>query len=52
MATITISVPKELKERMDRQKDVNWVEVFRRAFEAKVREFEEFEQFRRSRGRA
>jgi|TARA_Y100000294_G_C8326578_1_gene244882 predicted DNA-binding protein len=50
MPTITISLPNELKERLDKHKDINWSEVFRRAFEKKVKELEEFELFKAQRG--
>ena len=50
MPTITISLPEKLKERLDKHKDINWPEVFRRAFENKVKELEEFELFRKQRG--
>jgi hypothetical protein len=33
MVNITISVPEDLKRRMERFKDINWSEVARRAFE-------------------
>ena len=48
MPTITISLPKELKERLDKHKDVNWSEVFRRAIEKKVTYLEEFETLKTS----
>ena len=50
MPTITISLPKELKERLYKHKDINWSEVFRVAFEKKVKELEEFEKFKKQRG--
>lgn len=50
MPTVTISLPKELKERLDKHKDVNWPEIFRRAFEKKVKYLEEFEEFKKQRG--
>ncbi len=37
---ITIRIPKELKERMDKLRHVNWSEVIRRAIEEKIREEE------------
>ena len=37
---ITIRIPKELKERMDKLHHVNWSEVIRRAIEEKIREEE------------
>ena len=52
MPTITISLPKELKERLGKHKDINWSEVFRGAFEKKVKELEEFELFKKQRGEA
>ena len=52
MPTVTISLPKELKERLDKHKDVNWPEIFRRAFEKKVKYLEEFEEFKKQRGEA
>ncbi len=50
MPTVTISLPKELKERLDKHKDINWSEVFRGAFEKKVKYLEEFEKFIKQRG--
>jgi len=37
---ITIRIPKELKERMEKLRHVNWSDVIRRALEEKVREEE------------
>jgi len=37
---ITIRIPRELKERMNRLSHVNWSDVVRRALEEKVREEE------------
>jgi len=50
MPVVTISLPEELKERLDKHKEVNWSEIFRRSFENKVRELEEFEKFKKQRG--
>ncbi len=36
MATITLSVPKELKQEMDKSRFVNWSEVAREAIKEKV----------------
>jgi len=47
MPTITISLPKELKERLDKHPEVAWSAIFRRAFENKVKDLEEFEKFKR-----
>ena len=39
-AKLTVRIPRELKERMERFSHVNWSEVVRRAIEEKVREEE------------
>lgn len=36
MSNITISVPTDLKKRMDRHKDINWSAVARHAIEHKI----------------
>ena len=37
---LTVRVPRELKERMDRFNDINWSEVIRKAVEERLREEE------------
>lgn len=37
---LTVRIPKELKERMDRFSHINWSEIVRTAIEEKVREEE------------
>lgn len=37
LANVTVSVPEELKKRMEHMKAVNWSEVARQAFEETVR---------------
>jgi predicted transcriptional regulator len=37
MANVTVSVPEELKKRMEHMKAVNWSEVARQAFEDTVK---------------
>ena len=44
MPNITISIPKELKEKLDKLSDVNWSEVIRRGFEKKLDKLELFEK--------
>jgi len=39
-AKLTVRIPRELKERMDRFKDINWSEVIRKAVEERLREEE------------
>ncbi|HLC19742.1 MAG TPA: hypothetical protein VJK72_02405 [Candidatus Nanoarchaeia archaeon] len=40
MGTLSVSVPDDLRERMDRLDDINWSAVARRAFEEKVEQVE------------
>ncbi len=37
---LTVRIPRELKERMDRFNDINWSEVIRKAVEERLREEE------------
>ena len=37
MSNVTVRVPEELKDRMQRCKDINWSEVARQAFEEAAR---------------
>ena len=36
MATITVSVPDELKAKLDEHPEINWAEILRRAFAKRV----------------
>ncbi|MBU1023464.1 hypothetical protein KKB99_04160 [bacterium] len=47
MATVSISVPDELKKKMEAQEQVNWSAVARNAFENKIIESEEIELFKK-----
>lgn len=40
LSRLTVRIPRELKERMDRFSHVNWSEVVRRALEERVRKEE------------
>ncbi len=44
MHKLTLSVPKELKARMDALPDVNWPEIFRSAIRAKAEKLKKFEE--------
>ncbi len=44
---MTVTVPKELKEKMKRIKGVNWSEVARRAFEEEIKKLERVEAAKR-----
>jgi hypothetical protein len=47
MVTMTLAVPKELKERMDSFPEINWSEVARQAFRRKVEDLEILKRFTR-----
>ncbi len=40
MGTLSVSVPNELREKMDRLDEVNWSAIARKAFEEKLKEIE------------
>ena len=44
MATFTVSIPEELKARLDKHPEINWAEVMRRAFTKRVELLKEFEK--------
>ncbi len=45
MATMTLAVPDELKQKMDKHADVNWSEVARQAFRQRIEDQEFLEKF-------
>ncbi len=47
MSTLTVSIPKELKKRMDALPEVNWPEVLRSRLQKRAEELLEFEKSRR-----
>ena len=44
MAKLTLSVPRELKERMDSLPEVNWPEVLRRRLKVRLDKLKKFEE--------
>lgn len=44
MAKVTLSIPKELKEKLDKLPEVNWPEVFRRGIKKKIEQLKKFEE--------
>ena len=49
MATFTISVPEELKKKLEQHSELNWAEYLRRKFEMKLEELELLEKSNRRR---
>ena len=48
MATFTISIPEELKKKMDRHLEINWAEYLKKRFEQRIRELSRFEELKNS----
>jgi len=44
MATITLSIPDDLKKRMDARPEVKWTEIMRSIIIEKVRQLKKFEK--------
>ena len=44
MPTLTLSIPRELKERMDKHPEINWPEVLRRRLEKRAEQLLKFEE--------
>lgn len=47
MKRFTVSIPKELKARLDARPDVNWPEVIKEGFKEKLSRLEKFEELER-----
>ena len=47
MAKITLSFPKEFKEKMDKHPEINWPEVIRRIIIENIKKLERFEELSR-----
>ena len=48
MATFTVSIPEELKKRIDEHPEINWAEYLKKRFEAKLKELQKFEELKNS----
>lgn len=44
MKRVTFSIPKELKERLDRHPEINWSEVIKEGIKKKLLKLEKFEE--------
>ena len=49
MATFTVSIPEELKRKIERYPDINWAEYFKIRFEIRIKELRKFEKLKNSR---
>ena len=48
MTTFTVSIPEDLKKKIDRHPDINWAEYLKQRFEVKIKEFKKFEELKNS----
>ena len=48
MATFTISIPEDLKKKMDEHPEINWAEYIKKRFEVRIKEFKKFEELKNS----
>ncbi|MFH0875603.1 MAG: hypothetical protein V1859_06710 [archaeon] len=44
MATFTVSIPDELKKRLDRHPEINWSEYLKARFAVKLQQLKKFEE--------
>ena len=44
MATFTVSIPNELKERLDKHPDINWAEYLKERFAVRLKQFKKFQE--------
>jgi hypothetical protein len=48
MATFTVSIPEDLKKKMDEHPEINWAEYIKKRFEVRIKELKKFEELRNS----
>ena len=48
MATFTVSIPEELKKKLDEHPEINWAEYLKKRFEQRIKELIKFEELKNS----
>ncbi|MEK6850314.1 MAG: hypothetical protein AABX85_01940 [Nanoarchaeota archaeon] len=48
MATFTISIPEELKKKIDEHPEINWAEYLKQRFIIRIMELKKFEEIKNS----
>ena len=48
MTTFTVSIPEELKKKIDEHPEVNWAEYIKKRFEIRMKELKKFEELKNS----
>jgi len=48
MATFTVSIPADLKRKIDERPEINWAEYLKKRFEQRIKELNKFEELKNS----
>ncbi len=48
MATFTVSIPEDLKKKLDAHPEINWPEYLKKRFEIRIKELKKFEELKNS----
>jgi len=48
MATFTVSIPEELKKKIEEHPEINWAEYLKKRFELRILELRKFEELKNS----
>lgn len=46
MVTFTISIPEELKKKIEEHPEINWTEYLKKRFEQRIKELTKFEELK------
>lgn len=46
MPTFTVSIPEEIKKKMEMHKDINWPEYIKQKFIERIKELKKFEELK------
>ena len=46
MATFTVSIPEELKKRIEQHTEINWAEYLKKRFDEKMKKLRKFEELK------
>jgi len=46
MVTFTISIPDDLKKKIEEHPEINWAEFIKQKFEQRIKEFKKFEELK------
>ena len=48
MTTFTVSIPEDLKKKIDEHPEINWAEYLKKQFEQRMKELNKFEELKSS----